>query len=142
MTCKQGFIISKAKGQDSFLSDMKKKVPTPQPRTTIVSGCEIVHFPFLEMLHYLLGSSKFTDVNNLCVNPSVADRFSQFMPTTVEDYSELMSKQWANDTFASLEDFDPDNHLFFPFVLYADKSGTDINQQYPLEPWMFTTPLL
>jgi hypothetical protein len=59
-----------------------------------VSGHEIVHFSFLEMLHDLLGSSKFTDANNLCVNPSIADHFSQFVPTTVEDCSELMSKQW------------------------------------------------
>ncbi len=29
-------------------------------------------------------------------------------------------KQWAKDTFNSLEDFDPDNDLFFPLVLYAD----------------------
>jgi hypothetical protein len=144
---------------------MRKKVPTPEPRTTIVCGCEIVHFPFLEMLrdllgsskftgheivHFpflemlcdLLGSSKFTDVNNLCLNPSSADQFSQFMPTTVEDCSELMSKQWANDTFASLKDFDPNNDLFFPLVLYSDKTGTAVNQQYLLEPWMFTTPLL
>jgi hypothetical protein len=121
---------------------MRKKVPTPQPRTTIVSGYEIVHFHFLEMLGDLLGSSKFTDVNNLCVNPSVADHFSQFMLTTFEDCSELMSKQWAKDTFDSLEDFDPDNYLFFPIVLYANKTGTDVNQQYLLEPWMFTTSLL
>jgi hypothetical protein len=93
---------------------MRKKVPTPQARTKIVSGHEIVQFPFLEMLHHLLGSSTFTDVNNLCVNPSVANRFSQFVPTTVEDCSELMSKQWAKDTFDSLEDFDPDNAIFFP----------------------------
>jgi hypothetical protein len=79
-----------------------------------VSGHEIVHSYFLEMLHDLLGSSKFTDVNNLCVNPSVADHFSQFMLTTFEDCSELMSKQWENDTFDSLEDFDPNNDLFFP----------------------------
>jgi hypothetical protein len=26
-------------------------------------------------------------------------------------------------------------------VLYANKTGTDVNQWYPLEPWMFTTPL-
>jgi hypothetical protein len=97
-----------------------------------VSGCEIVHFPFLEMLCDLLGSSKFTDVNNLCVNPSIADRFSQFVPTIIEDCSKLMSKQWANDTFASLEDFDPDNDLFFPLVLYVNKTGTDINQWYLL----------
>jgi hypothetical protein len=53
-----------------------------------------------------------------------------------------MSKQWAKHTFASLEDFDPNNDLFFPLVLYANKTGTDMNQWYPLEPWMFTTPLL
>jgi hypothetical protein len=94
------------------------------------------------MLRDLLGSSKFTDVNNLCVNPSIANRFSQFVPTTVEDCSKLMSKQWANDTFALLQDFDPDNDLFFPLVLYANKTGTDVNQWYLLEPWMFTTPLL
>jgi hypothetical protein len=139
---KKGLNVSKAKGRDSFLSDMRKRVPTPQPMTTIMSGCEIVHFPFLEMLRDLLGSAKFTDVNNLCVNPSVADRFSQFVPTKVEDCSELMSKQWAKDTFDSLEDFDPENDLFFPLVLYADKTGTDMNQWYPLKPWMFTTPLL
>jgi hypothetical protein len=74
---------------------MRKKVPTPHPRTTIVSGSEIVHFPFLEMLHDLLGSAKFTDVNNLCVDPFLADQFSQFMLTKLEDCSELMSKQWA-----------------------------------------------
>ncbi len=31
------------------------------------------HFTFLEMLHDLMGSAKFTDVNNLCINPSLAD---------------------------------------------------------------------
>jgi hypothetical protein len=39
-----------------------------------------------------------------------------------------MSKQWANDTFASLEDFDLDNDLFFPLVLYANKIGPYVNQ--------------
>jgi hypothetical protein len=62
--------------------------------------------------------------------------------TKVENSSELMSKQWAKDTFNSQEDFDPDNDLFFPLVLYVDKTGTNVNQQYLLEPWMFTTPLL
>jgi hypothetical protein len=77
----------------------------------------------------------------ISVNPSIADHFLQFVPTKVEDCSKLMSKQWAKDTFDSLEDFDRDNLLFFPIVLYANKTGTDVNQWYPLEPWMFTTPL-
>jgi hypothetical protein len=44
--------------------------------------------------------------------------------------------------FESLEDFDPDNDFFLPLVLYRDKTGTNINQRYPLEPWMFTMPVL
>jgi hypothetical protein len=65
----------------------------------------------------------------ISVNPSLADYFSQFVPTKLEDCSELMSKQWAKNTFNSLEDFDPDNDLFFPLVLYADKTlvPTSIN---------------
>jgi hypothetical protein len=56
--------------------------------------------------------------------------------------NECPDNEWAKDTFDSLEAFDPDNDLFFPLVLYANKTGTDVNQWYPLEPWMFTTPLL
>jgi len=36
------------------------------------------------------------------------------MPTNLEDYSEIMSKQWARETFNSLEDVDPNNDLFLP----------------------------
>jgi hypothetical protein len=122
---------------------MRKKVLTPQLMTTIVPGHEIAHFPFIEILCNLLGSAKFTDVNNICVNPSIADHFSQFVPTKVEGCSALMSKQWAKDTFDSQEDFVPDKDLFFLLVFYADKPDTNIvNQWYLLEPWMFTTPLL
>jgi hypothetical protein len=119
---------------------MRKRVLTPQPRNTIASGHEVVYFPFLEMLCDLLGSAKFTDVSNLCVNPH--PDFSQFMLTKLEDYSKLMSKQWAKGTFDSLEDFDTENDLFFPLVLYADKTATNVNQQYLLEPWRFTSPIL
>jgi hypothetical protein len=78
-----------------------------------VSSHEFVHFSFLEMLHDLLGSTKFADVNNIHVNPSLADHFSQFVLTKLEDCSELMCKQWAKDTFNSLEGFDLDDDLFF-----------------------------
>jgi hypothetical protein len=45
---KKGFIVSKAKGWDSFLSDMRKMVRTPQPRTTIF--CLVIRlFTFLSL---------------------------------------------------------------------------------------------
>jgi hypothetical protein len=139
---KKGFDVTKAKGWQSFLSDMRKKVPTPQPLTTMVRDHQVVYFPFLEMLRVLLRTSMFNDVSNLCVNRAEEERFSKFHPTALEDHSEIMAKQWAQETYNSLDDFNPETDLFVPINLYADKTGTDINQWYPLEPWMFTTPIL
>jgi hypothetical protein len=39
---------------------------------------------------------------------------------------------------AADKDFDPDQDYFLALQVYSDKTGTDVNQQYPLEPWMFT----
>jgi hypothetical protein len=139
---KKGFNVTKAKGCKSFLCEMRKRVLTPVPWITKVQGQEVVHFSFLEMLHDLLSSTKFQDIDNLCANRDESSHFGKFTPTSAEDCSEIMARDWANNTFESLEDFDPDNDFFLPLVLYRDKTGTDINQRYPLEPWMFTTPVL
>ncbi len=132
--------MTKTKGCESFLHKMRKRVPTLVPRITKVQGQEVVHFSFLELLHNLLSSTKFQDIDNLCANRDKSSHFGKFMPTSAEDCSEIMTRDWANDTFESLEDFDPDNDFFLPLVLYGDKTGTDVNQ--PLKPWMFTTPML
>jgi hypothetical protein len=139
---KKGFDVTKAKGRKSFLCKMRKRVPTLVPRITKVQGQEVVHFSFLEMLHDLLSSTKFQGIDNLCANRDESSRFGKFTPTSAEDCSEIMARNWANDTFESLENFNLDNDLFLPLVLYGDKTGTDVNQRYPLEPWMFTTLVL
>jgi hypothetical protein len=139
---KKGLDVTKAKGLESFLCEMTKRVPTPVRRITKVQGQEVVRFSFLEMLHDLLSSTKFQDIDNLCANRDKSSRFGKFTPTSAEDCSEIMARDWANDTFESLEDFDPDNDFFLPLVLFGDKTGTNINQWYPLEPWMSTTPVL
>jgi hypothetical protein len=139
---KKGFDVTKAKGCESFLCEMRKRVPTPVPQITKVQGQEVVHFSFLKMLHDLLSSTKFQDIDNLCANRDESSHFGKFTPTSAEDCSKIMARDWANDTFESLEDFDPDNDFFLPLVLYRDKTGTDVNQRYPLEPWMFTMPVL
>jgi hypothetical protein len=77
---KKGFVITKAKGHNAFIRKMRKKVPTPTPITTKVAGREIVHFSFLDMLRDLLGSSKFNDMNNLCVNQDEDHCFAPFQP--------------------------------------------------------------
>jgi hypothetical protein len=77
----------------------------------------------------------------LCANKAEQDRFNHFQPTTVADNSEIMSNEWASktqDQLAADEDFDPDQDYFLALQVYGDKTGTDVNQRYPLEPWMFT----
>jgi hypothetical protein len=112
------------------------------PQITKVQGQEVVHFSFLEMLHDLLLSTKFQGIDNLCANRDESSRFGKFTPTSAEDCSEIMARNWADNMFESLKDFNLDNDLFLPLVLYGDKTGTNINQRYPLKPWMFTTLVL
>ena len=140
---KKGFSIRQARTRDVFLRDLKKKVPLPaEPLTTTVGGRSVVHFSFSDMLRDLLSSSMFESINNLCANQNQEDRFSKFVPSDPADQTELMAKGWACETYMSLEDFDPETDFFLPIMLYGDKTGTDVNQRYPLEPWMFTSPIL
>jgi hypothetical protein len=85
---KKGFNVKKAKGPESFLREMRKRVPTPVPQITKVQGQEVVHFSFLEMLHDLLLSTKFQDIDNLCANRDVSSHFGKFTLTSAEDYGQ------------------------------------------------------
>jgi hypothetical protein len=78
-------------------------------------------------------------------NKEEQDHFEHFQSMTVGNSSEIMSNEWARKTQDSIlgnNNFDPDQDFFLALMLYGDKTGTDINQQYPLEPWMLTLVLL
>ncbi len=86
-----------------------------------------------------------TDVNNaknLCVNQTTEDPFKCFQPSSVKDFGEIMSRSWSTEMQDNMQDFDPNLDFFIEVLLYGDKMGTDINQHYPLEPWMFTLTML
>jgi hypothetical protein len=137
--------ITKAKGHALFLATMQAKVKCPKPMSKKVGGRDVIYFPFFDSLQDLLRSTVFYDIDNLCANREEQDHFKHFQPMTVADSVEIMSNEWASDTQDSIEedsDFDPDQDFFLASMLYGDKTGTDINQQYPLEPWMFTLVLL
>jgi Plavaka transposase len=108
----------------------------------MVGDRPVVYFPFLDSLRDLLLSTTFDDVDNLCVNKEEQDRFKPFQPVTNDDYGELMVKDWARESLEGIEDFDAEKDLFLPVMMYGDKTGTDVNQRYPLEPWMFTICIL
>jgi hypothetical protein len=87
----------------------------------------------------------FYDIDNLCANREEQDHFKHFQPMTVADSGEIMSNEWASNTQDSIKedkDFDSDQDFFLALMLYGDKTGTNINQWYPFEPWMFTLVLL
>ena len=134
--------ISKAKGRKSFVESLQTKVKTPKPVLTLVRDRPVVHFRFMDCLRDLLHSSIFDDVDNLCVNKEPAERFQPFQPVTNADYAEVMANQWAIDTRAEIDDFDDNFDLLLGGIIYGDKTGTDVNQRYPLEPWMFSVLLL
>lgn len=137
--------ITKAKGREAYVKVLEKKIKTPKPKATKVGGRDVIHFSFLESLRDLLRSTTFDNVSNLCVNTEVEERFNRFQPATDQDIGEIMSKRWASesqDEMEGMDDFDPQFDLFLAIMMYGDKTGTDVNQRYPLEPWVFTLPLL
>jgi hypothetical protein len=79
---------------------------------------------------------------NLCINRKEQDCFKSFQPVTNEDYGELMVKDWATESVEGIEDFHIEQDLFLAVMMYGNKMGTDVNQRYPLEPWMFTVCIL
>lgn len=139
---KQNIDVSKAKNRDTLLARLGKKVSTPKAKVSMVDGRPVVYFPFLDSLRDLLSSTTFNNVDNLCVNREEENRFKPFQPVAREDYGEVMANDWARDSLDQIDDFDSESDLFVPLMIYGDKTGTDVNQRYPLEPWMFTVCLL
>jgi len=136
-----GYDVKRAPSREKFIADMRRRVHVPTPIRTVVKDRAVYRFPFLEMVQDLLNSPKFDDVENICVNKDALRRFMKFIPVDEHDNSEAMAKKWASMTFDSLENFDIERDFFLPLILYADKTGTDQYQRYPLEPWMFTFAL-
>jgi hypothetical protein len=142
---RKGIDITKAKGCASFMVAMQSKVKCPKPVSKKVAGRDVIYFPFFDSLQDLLRSSAFYDIDNLCANKEEQERFDRFQPTTVSDSSEIMSNEWASNMQDSLVvngNFDPDQDYFLAMQMYGDKTGTDVKQRYPLEPWMFTLAVL
>ena len=139
-----GFDIRSVYSRDVLIKKLGSHLHIQPPIHRIVRGYAVYRFSFKTMLQDLFDSPVFDSVDNLCVNPSEDSRFSQFVPDpNTNDELEIMSRSWSKSTFDQcLSGFVPGKDLFCPLILYADKTGTDHFQRYPLEPWMFTTALI
>jgi hypothetical protein len=64
------------------------------------------------------------------------------VPSSNKDVGEVMSKHWARETRDGIQDFNVDRDLLLAIMIYRHKTGTNVNQRYLLEPWIFTVLLL
>ena len=135
---KDGVNMATLRGRDSFLSSLRTKIKTPRPYvSTSIPGHKIVKFSFQEQLQDLLASSRFDDLTNLCANEDRSSRFSQYIPTAADEVCEILGSRWYSLTCEKMTSRNHENVIVLPLVLYADKTGKDAFQRYPLEPWMF-----
>jgi hypothetical protein len=55
---------------------------------------------------------------------------------------EIMDGSWFHDTVAKYRLTDSEPFFVLPIIAYTDKTGTDLQNRYPLEPVTFTTAIL
>ena len=91
----------------------------------------------------LINSALFQELDNLVVsdNNDLSTLFQKFQCKDEDINLEVHSAKWYSDTFAKLV-LNPELDWLVPLIFYIDKTGTDANQRFPLEPLMVTTSLL
>jgi hypothetical protein len=135
---RNGFDITKACKRQTFLDELRrKKIPSPRPYITMVQSHQVPKFDLLEQINDLLQSVLFDDVQNLCVNLPLDERFATFNATTADHFVEVCASRWFRSTAQAFVQVRNEEFLL-PLIFYIDETGTDANQRYPLEPLMFT----
>jgi hypothetical protein len=100
-------------------------------------------FSILSQLKDLINSSLFQELGNLSMSnkEDASTLFQKFNCTDEDQNLEVHSARWYSDTYARLVE-NPEHDWLFPLIFYIDKTGTDANQRFPLEPLMVTTSVL
>ena len=126
--------IDAANGSDPVLPS---RVPIDNGSTSFPT------FSILSQLMDLINSALFQELDNLVVsdNNDLSTLFQKFQCKDEDINLEVHSAKWYSDTFAKLV-LNPELDWLVPLIFYIDKTGTDANQRFPLEPLMVTTSLL
>ncbi len=129
---KLGFSYSRAHSRDKLLSLLRQKFHCPSISSTIISKCEVFSFPFVDMLQDLVDTT-WNHLHHISPQSCIDD-----------NSDELWNSKWMKETFQHprYNNFNPDNDVMLPIILYLDKTGTDVLQRYSLEPMLFTTAAL
>ncbi len=106
---------------------------------------DVICFNTRNMILDLLEDDEiFGNLDNLVVNKK-----NPYMPyeNTGDVSEEVLDGSWYSDTIKRLEN-DPEDpfkrevEFILPIMMYVDKTGTSMNQRYPLEPFIFTTAII
>ena len=97
-----------------------------------------------QLLDLLSDRTIFGSLDNLVVNA-----VNPFLPYTNSSgkSEEFLDGSWYKDSLRRLKEFEDDPFIdgmdfLMPFVFYVDKTGTTMNQRYPLEPFLFTVAVI
>ena len=146
---KLGFKIEDTKNRKAFIRRLSHFAKVPKPNVCReIPSYEVCWFSFLEQAKDLLSSNIFNHLPNLHVHTEHDKRFLHFTPENDNRYTDVLCSRWYKETVKKYID-DPvfdiessNDYFILPVILYCDKTGTDVNQRFPLEPWMFTFAVL
>ena len=133
LTKYEGFDVKKTLNRETLMRRLERRYKTrPRIQTSLVNRQEVFRFNFHDMLQDLLYSSS----NHLHM---IMPEREQGNPEIGTEH-ELWNTPWMQNTFATEQytSFDPKIDIMLPIILYMDKTGTDVNQRYSLEPVLFS----
>ncbi|MFM7526899.1 MAG: hypothetical protein ACKO63_00130 [Nodosilinea sp.] len=133
LTNQDSFDVKKAVSREKLMRKLGSCKACPRIENTNINNQEVFRFSFVDMLQDLLfGCHKYLHL----ISPTV-DNEDNISPST---HHELWNTHWMKNTFRNeaYKDVDIDKDIMLPLILYMDKTGTDVNQRYSLEPVLFT----
>ena len=89
----------------------------------------------------LFACNLFQDKENILINRAPGTEYNKYIPTPAQKNVEVLGSSWYESTYEKLIT-EPNHQFLVPLIFYTDKTGTDPYQRYPLEPFMFSTPIL
>ena len=128
----EGFDVKKALNRETLMKRLERKCKRPRIQSSLVDKHEVFRFKFHDVLQdLLLTSSKHLH--------EIVPSCEQDNPEVGTEH-ELWNTPWMKNTFATEQytTFDPKRDVMLPIILYMDKTGTDVNQRYSLEPVLFS----
>lgn len=131
-----GFDIMKAVKRETLMRRLQRKFRArPRIEGSVINQQEVLKFSFVDMLQDLLLTC-------------TTKHLHQITPRGLHDSNiqdgqehELWNTPWMKETLEMVQyrDFDPKKQVMLPIILYMDKTGTDVNQHYGLEPVLFSS---